>query len=68
MESDPIGLEAGTDAFGYVSANPMSLLDVLGLDPNTLTYGEIRQWAIRSPRNFGSPPGLADAKASIGAA
>lgn len=31
------------------------------------TYGEIRQWAIRSLTDFSAPAGLADAKASIAA-
>ena len=39
-------------------------------DANTYTYGEIREWAIKcsSPLDLSSPAGLADAKASIGAA
>lgn len=35
---------------------------------NTCTFGEIRQWAIVSQRDHSAPAGLADAKASIGAA
>ena len=31
MESDPIGLLAGTNTFGYVSATPLTDVDVLGL-------------------------------------
>jgi RHS repeat-associated protein len=31
IESDPIGLAAGLGTFGYVSANPLVLLDTLGL-------------------------------------
>ncbi|HZX74463.1 MAG TPA: DUF4157 domain-containing protein, partial [Cyclobacteriaceae bacterium] len=35
---------------------------------DTCTYGEIREWAIVSMQDHSAPAGLADAKASIGAA
>jgi hypothetical protein len=38
------------------------------LDANTWTYGEIRSWSIGPPPGYAPPPGLGDAKASIGAA
>lgn len=37
VESDPIGLEGGINAYGYVGANPMMGIDVLGLEKMTLT-------------------------------
>ncbi len=44
MESDPIGLRGGLNVFSYVSSNPLSYIDLLGLDAQKclgcLTYAE----------------------------
>jgi hypothetical protein len=42
--------------------------DVLQASPETCTFGEIEQWAVVSLSDLAAPDGLADAKASIGAA
>jgi RHS repeat-associated protein len=68
VESDPIGLSGGSySTYEYGYANPLLYTDPTGLDANTWTYGEIRNWAISGPNNFAPPLGLPDAKASIGA-
>jgi hypothetical protein len=42
--------------------------EILQASANECTYGEIRSWAITSMSDHSAPAGLADAKASIGAA
>ena len=32
VESDPVGLTAGVNTYGYVGANPVAVIDALGLD------------------------------------
>jgi RHS repeat-associated protein len=39
VESDPIGLEGGTNIYAYALANPMRLFDVPGLDALVITGG-----------------------------
>jgi uncharacterized protein RhaS with RHS repeats len=34
VESDPIGLAEGIDTYAYVDADPLSLFDIYGLDPD----------------------------------
>jgi len=46
----------------------MRWIDRFGLDPNTVTFGEIREYAITSISDFTAPAGLADARESIGIA
>jgi RHS repeat-associated protein len=68
IAADPVGLLGHSNLYVFASNNPLIRIDPLGLDDNTVTYGEMREWAITSPTDFTPPPGLADAKASIGAA
>ncbi|MFZ1082876.1 MAG: RHS repeat-associated core domain-containing protein [Candidatus Kryptoniota bacterium] len=68
LSPDPIGFSAsGTNLYNYVLSDPINNNDPTGLDANTWTYGEVRQWANISPTNYDPAPGLADAKASIAA-
>jgi RHS repeat-associated protein len=70
LTDDPIGLAGGLNLRAYSSNDPLNRMDPLGLqgigNANTWTYGEIRQYAITSARNYRPPSGLGDAKASIG--
>jgi hypothetical protein len=50
-------------AFRVHACNPL-----IQRSANTCTYGEIRQWAVKSMSDHDPPAGLGDAKASIGAA
>jgi RHS repeat-associated protein len=38
IESDPIGLEAGVNTFGYVVGNPVNRFDLWGLDDSDIGY------------------------------
>jgi RHS repeat-associated protein len=67
IESDPSGLQGGTNTYEYALENPLLRFDFYGLDANTATYGEISSWAITNQHDFTPPPGLPDAKSSIGA-
>ncbi|WAC72430.1 hypothetical protein OU995_23210 [Roseateles sp. SL47] len=35
VQSDPVGLQAGVNTFAYVNADPLSLIDIKGLAPNS---------------------------------
>lgn len=69
LSPDPIRFAAsGTNLYNYVLSDPINSNDPTGLDANTVTYAEVRQWANVSSTNYNPAPGLADAKASIAAA
>ena len=67
ISEDPVGMAGGINFYSYVNSNVINRIDPSGLDANTWTYGEIREWAIMSLSDFSSPAGLADARVSIAA-
>jgi RHS repeat-associated protein len=69
LSEDPIKFAGGLNLYAYVLNNPITRVDPFGLqarNANTYTYGEIRQWAIKSLQDLDPPDGLGDAKTSIG--
>jgi RHS repeat-associated protein len=43
VQSDPIGLEGGLNAFGYVGGDPINIMDVFGLQGKRLDGGRKRR-------------------------
>jgi RHS repeat-associated protein len=56
IESDPIGLVSGANTFGYVSANPLGSIDILGLA--VCTYSISRHTLSCSPNDPRSVGGV----------
>ena len=53
IESDPLGLRAGLNTYGYVGARPTMRIDPLGLAPNDFFECLIQQSVSHSPINCG---------------
>lgn len=53
IESDPLGLKAGVNTYGYVGARPTMRVDPLGLAPNDYLECLIQQSMSNSPLNCG---------------
>ncbi|EPB0053288.1 RHS repeat-associated core domain-containing protein, partial [Escherichia coli] len=69
ITQDPIGPVGGWNPYSYVLNNPAQFIDPTGLtQEDNWTYGEVGNSCVTSQRDFTPPPGLADMKASIGAA
>ncbi|MDF7697858.1 RHS repeat protein, partial [Escherichia coli] len=69
ITQDPIGPVGGWNPYSYVLINPAQFIDPTGLtQEDNWTYGEVGNSCVTSQRDFTPPPGLADMKASIGAA
>ncbi|EFH2884499.1 RHS element protein, partial [Escherichia coli] len=69
ITQDPIGPVGGGNPYSYVLNNPAQFIDPTGLtQEDNWTYGEVGNSCVTSQRDFTPPPGLADMKASIGAA
>ncbi len=70
ISEDPTSFRADVNFYRYAFDSPVNFGDPLGLqgNANTWTFGEIGSWAWLPTPGYPAPPGLGDAKASIGAA
>jgi RHS repeat-associated protein len=60
IQSDPIGLAGGTNTYAYVSGNPLSAIDPMGLTQCDIDTAYSTAQATNPDMNFGEGPPVAD--------
>jgi hypothetical protein len=68
VESDPIGLSAGVNTYGYVQGNPLGALDSLGLAGATTVDSWCTQYPVACAEMMGGAKAAAKAVAATAAA